>query len=171
MAHLAMSMTNYVRLNPALTDEKGNPTSPWHRSQYVGVPWTTQSYFHVRWAWIVLPVVVMVTACLYLWAAALENWVSLWKGSLLPVIFFPLADGTRGNFSVFSTTHEMQEYAQATRGSLQCEFGEHKATDSSPVTDAVVSIKIDSKIIAPRMVSILQRMQPCTLCPYIHGPK
>jgi hypothetical protein len=43
MANLAMSMTNYVRLNPALTDEKGNPTSPWHRSQYVGVPWTTQS--------------------------------------------------------------------------------------------------------------------------------
>jgi hypothetical protein len=90
---------------------------------------------------------------------------------LLPVLFFPLADVTRGNFSVFSTTHEMQEYAQATRGSLQCEFGEHKATGSSPVTDAVVSIKIDSKIIAPRMVSILQRMQPCALCPYVHGPK
>jgi hypothetical protein len=31
MANLAMSMTNYVRLNPALTDEKGNLTSPWHR--------------------------------------------------------------------------------------------------------------------------------------------
>lgn len=33
--------------------------------------------------------------------------------------FFPLADGIRGNFAVFSRTREMQEYAQAIRGSLQ----------------------------------------------------
>ena len=68
-----------------------------------------------------LPVIVVVTACLYLWAPALKNWVldvRLWKGNILPVLFFPFADGIRGNFSTNSTTHEMQKYAQSTGGSF-----------------------------------------------------
>ena len=33
MANLAMSTTNYVKLNPTLTDENGNSTNPWPRLQ------------------------------------------------------------------------------------------------------------------------------------------
>jgi hypothetical protein len=48
-------------------------------------------------------VIVVGTAFLYLWAAVLENRISgvkLWKGSLLPILFFPLANGIRDNFSL-----------------------------------------------------------------------
>jgi hypothetical protein len=119
MSNLALSMTNHIRLNPALEDENGNPIDPWHEAQYVGKAWMTQSYFHVRWLWIILPVVVVVTSSGFLFVAALQSWVCdvrIWKGSLLPVLFFSIGDEIRGRFSLESTTREMQSFAESVRG-------------------------------------------------------
>jgi hypothetical protein len=65
------------------------------------------------------PIIVVVISTAYLWLAALENWVSgirIWKGSLLPVLFFSMGEDIRENFSVNSTTREMQEFAESLRG-------------------------------------------------------
>lgn len=61
----------------------------------------------------------IIASCICLWLAALQNQdseVGVWKGSLLPVLFFPMADGVRGKFGVKSTVREMQLYAENVRG-------------------------------------------------------
>jgi hypothetical protein len=119
MSNLALSMTNHIRLNPALTNENGTAIKPWHEAEYVGQAWTTQGYFRVRWPWMILPIIVVVTSTVFLWAAALQNWVcgvKIWKGSLLPILFFPIGEGIRGRFSLNSTTREMQDFAESIKG-------------------------------------------------------
>jgi hypothetical protein len=119
MSNLALSMTNHIRLNPALTNENGTAINPWHEAEYVGQAWITQSYFRVRWLWMILPIIVVVTSTVFLWVAALQNWVCgvrIWKGSLLPVPFFSMGEGIRGRFSLNSTTREMQDFAESIRG-------------------------------------------------------
>jgi hypothetical protein len=119
MSNLALSMTNHIRLNPALTNENGTAINPWHEAEYVGQAWTTQGYFHVRWLWLILPIVVVVTSTAFLFSAALQNWVcgvAIWKGSLLPILFFPMEEGIRGRVSLNSTTREMQDIAERMKG-------------------------------------------------------
>jgi len=122
ISNLALSMTNHIRLNPALANHNGRAINPWHQAEYVGQAWTTQSYFHVRWPWMILPIIVVVTSTVYLWLAVLDNWVTgirIWKGNLLPVLFFSMDEDIRDNFSVNSTTREMQEFADTIRGGFQ----------------------------------------------------
>ncbi|CZR54099.1 uncharacterized protein PAC_03982 [Phialocephala subalpina] len=91
MSNLALSMTNHIRLNPSLVsvNNDGNTTNPWHKPLYVGTAWSVESYFHNQ-----------------------DSEVRVWMGSLLPVLFFPLAEGVRGNFGVKSTIRQMQLYAE-----------------------------------------------------------
>jgi len=116
---LALSMTNHIRLTPALVNSAGQNINPWHQAAYGGQVWTTQGYFRVRWLWVVLPIAVVILSIVFLWLAAIEHWISgtrLWKGSLLPVLFLPLGDGIRDKFTLGSTTKQMQDYAGNVRG-------------------------------------------------------
>ncbi|KAH6695848.1 hypothetical protein BKA61DRAFT_711009 [Leptodontidium sp. MPI-SDFR-AT-0119] len=119
MSNLADSMTNEIRLSPALQRDDGEEINPWHVEQYVGEAWTTVGFFHVRWLYMILPTVVVVMSVVFLLFSARENTVSgarLWKGSILPVLFLPLGGGIREKFTLESTTREMEDYADKVRG-------------------------------------------------------
>ena len=67
-----------------------------------GVAFSFESYVHVRWGWIALPVVVVLLAAVFLGAAVWQSWrgrVGVWKSSALAVLFCGVDEGIRSVFA------------------------------------------------------------------------
>ena len=81
-----------------------------------GVAYSFESYVHVRWAWITLPVLVVVLAAAFLASAVWQSRrgrVGVWKSSALAVLFCGIDDRVR---AVFDGARGLQEGKRRARG-------------------------------------------------------
>ena len=83
---IANSMTVALRQGP--TDYVADPD----HSIYVvkGTTWAMETYLHVRWAWITLPVCLVLLSSFFLVATIISSRqkdIALWKSSTLPLLF------------------------------------------------------------------------------------
>ena len=82
--NLADSMTNMVRSSPTSTS-------------FAGRAYRTETFINVRWRWMTLPALVVLSASFLLVAMVLQNRKAkapIWKSSILPLLFHGLADRT-----------------------------------------------------------------------------
>ncbi|MCJ1475698.1 hypothetical protein MMC13_004361 [Lambiella insularis] len=97
------------------TDQSRN--LPGNNNQVVGTAWKTETYIHVRWWWLALPITAVLMALLFLMATIIENrqmdvW---WKSSVLPLVLHGLEDKYQGHLRGLG---EMDEAAQKLRVKL-----------------------------------------------------
>jgi len=82
MDSIALGMTNALM---------NNISSPSHAQ--AGIAYNTETYIHVRWAWLILPVLLALTTLIFLVLVMIQTSNgrrAIWKSSLLPLIFHPI---------------------------------------------------------------------------------
>lgn len=85
MDDVATSFSNYLR-------GLGGPND-----HAIGTMWKMETFIHVRWGWLVLPIVVVLMGFLFLLAAVVRNRrLAVWKSSILAILFHGLGDSRRG---------------------------------------------------------------------------
>ncbi|KAI1139212.1 hypothetical protein F5Y05DRAFT_341383 [Hypoxylon sp. FL0543] len=85
IAAVAASMTKYLRLYEPTSKTSANRND----ATAVGTAWTGETFVHVRWEWIILPVVLEGLALVFLIGTIVQSKVSgiaLWKSSTLPML-------------------------------------------------------------------------------------
>lgn len=79
MSNVADSLTNYIRNSSSVP--------------YRGTVWGVETYVHVRWIWLILPIALAPTSLLFLlsaiWASSHRN-IKVWKSSSLATVFHGL---------------------------------------------------------------------------------
>ncbi|KAI1413437.1 hypothetical protein F5Y13DRAFT_198748 [Hypoxylon sp. FL1857] len=85
IAAVAASMTKYLRLSEQPTKTAGNRSD----TMAIGTVWTAETFVHVRWEWMILPVVLEGLALAFLIGTIIQSKMSgiaLWKSSTLPML-------------------------------------------------------------------------------------
>lgn len=81
-----------------------------------------ETYVHVRWVWLTVPMVLIVTGILFLGLAMIETtWhkVEVWKSSSLPLIYHSLDEEKKRKVGMVNTLNEMEREAGKTNVGLQ----------------------------------------------------
>jgi len=87
----------------------------------VGTALATESYVHVRWGFIALPIAVVALTAMFLAAAMWRTKASgskLWKSSALAMLFHGLDSGTREKFGRGGSLEEKRKWARGVRVQL-----------------------------------------------------
>lgn len=85
---IAKSLTNSLRSNNAGMTAKGNVT-------FAGTVETAEAVFEIRWAWLILPIVMVLLSSLFLILTIMQSiraHVPAWKGSPLALLFCRVDD-------------------------------------------------------------------------------
>ncbi|OTA55100.1 hypothetical protein K449DRAFT_438930 [Hypoxylon sp. EC38] len=85
IAAVAASMTKYLRLY----EQTRKPGENRSDTMAVGTAWTAETYVHVRWEWMILPIALEGLALAFLVATIIQSKMSgiaLWKSSTLPML-------------------------------------------------------------------------------------
>ncbi|OTB08529.1 hypothetical protein M426DRAFT_7841 [Hypoxylon sp. CI-4A] len=101
VAAVAASMTRYMRLN---AQSSSGSTGENKDTRAEGTAWTTETFVHVRWEWMILPVVLEGLALIFLSATIIQSKMSgiaLWKSSTLPMLKGQVR-GLQGRFSTYA---------------------------------------------------------------------
>jgi hypothetical protein len=94
----------------------------------IGSSHTTEAYYTVRWPWLILPGVVVVLVATFLLAVMIESRrtrSSLWKNSMLAMLFHGLDDDARGqlmtdhNSDRLEKASQMDDFAETIQVDLQ----------------------------------------------------
>jgi len=81
MAEVATSFSTYLRSLPA----------PNNRA--VGTAWKMETFIHVRWGWLILPILVVLMGVVFLLSAIIRTRrLAVWKSSILAILFHGLGD-------------------------------------------------------------------------------
>lgn len=108
MSNIATSMTNNIR-------EGTNAT------EILGTAALVETYIHVSWAWLTLPMTVVLMAVVLVVVSVImstTSGTSLWKSSSLALVFSKL-EGWEDNVLNANSASELQEAAEKMRGRLE----------------------------------------------------
>lgn len=108
---MANSMTDHIRTS----------TSAKHLQ---GTAFHTETYIHVRWAWIAMPAILVVLAVALLVVVSVENrkystW--LWKSSLLPLLLGKIQINSEHEIDTLQTVTDVQDKSKKIRIAVECE--------------------------------------------------
>ncbi|GME23704.1 hypothetical protein GTA08_BOTSDO13727 [Neofusicoccum parvum] len=170
MAAIAKSMTHLLR-NQALQNKAYASSASFDRSTAKGMAWTTQTFVHVRWLWIVLPAVLEVLTLVFLLGTILRSnasGVAIWKSSTLALLNIRMIDedrqaqgaGLRDNGSNLATGRlgQLNEWANKSESCRNAVLDKQKGNHwqiTIPVTAHIAIALLVLVILIPIVVIIL----------------
>ncbi|KAJ5392011.1 hypothetical protein N7509_007501 [Penicillium cosmopolitanum] len=108
---MANSMTDHIRTS---TSAKQIPGTTFH----------TETYIHVRWAWIALPAILVLLAVALLLVVSVENRkysTFLWKSSVLPLLLGKMQINSEHEIDTLQTVTDVQDVSKKIRIAVECE--------------------------------------------------
>ncbi|KAL9109886.1 MAG: hypothetical protein Q9187_008116 [Circinaria calcarea] len=110
MSSIALSMTNNIR-------KQSNNTV-----KVPGDAWRTEAFIHVAWAWLTLPIVLVIFTLVFLvttiWQSS-DRGSRLWKTSTLPLLYHGLEPGLGEDFKPGERVSDMEIQAKKSKVRLQ----------------------------------------------------
>ena len=87
-------------------------------TNHTGIAFVEETYVHVRWGWITLPLLLVVSGVVFLALAMFEtrrHQVEIWKSSSLPLLFHGLSGQTKSQVRTVNLVSDMETRATETK--------------------------------------------------------
>lgn len=108
---MATSMTDHIRSSAS-------------SKMLSGTTFRTETYIHVRWPWITLPVILIILSATLLMVVSIRNRkfsTLLWKSSVLPLLLSKVQIGSEHRFDEMQTVTDVQNESKKIRVAVECE--------------------------------------------------